>query len=162
MAKHGKNYTSAAEKVEQRTYPLSEAVALAKENAWAKFDETIELAFLLGVDPRHADQMVRGVVALPSGTGKDITACQDNRDGLFLDRCRRGVAVIGDGTQNLFTQAKIRKIHTVRIRPAVWGGRPAPNFSRAGSAILGSSYGKSMMATAKPWPFPPVSLVSCS
>ena len=53
-------------------YTLSESVALAKENANAKFDETVELAFLLGVDPRHADQMVRGSVSLPHGTGKTV------------------------------------------------------------------------------------------
>jgi large subunit ribosomal protein L1 len=55
-----------------RKYTLDEAVAGVKENATAKFDETVELAFLLGVDPRHADQMVRGSVALPHGTGRDV------------------------------------------------------------------------------------------
>ena len=55
-----------------RTYTLSEATAFVKEAATAKFDETIELAFFLGVDPRHAEQMVRGAVSLPHGTGKKI------------------------------------------------------------------------------------------
>lgn len=55
-----------------RSYSLSEAVKLVKECATAKFDETIELAFLLGVDPKHAEQMVRGAVSLPHGTGKKI------------------------------------------------------------------------------------------
>jgi large subunit ribosomal protein L1 len=72
MAKHGKSYRQAAEKVEQRPYPLGEAIELAKENAYAKFDETLEIAMRLGVDPKHADQMVRGTVVLPHGTGKSV------------------------------------------------------------------------------------------
>jgi len=72
VAKHGKNFTAAAASVEPRVYPLIEAVALAKENAFAKFDETMEMALRLGVDPRHADQMVRGTVVLPHGTGKSV------------------------------------------------------------------------------------------
>jgi large subunit ribosomal protein L1 len=67
----GKKYRAAAEKVEsQRRYQLHEAVELAKEIAFAKFDETIELTMVLGVDPRKADQMVRGTVVLPHGLGK--------------------------------------------------------------------------------------------
>lgn len=72
MAKHGKNFTAAAAKVEPRAYALSEAVSLAKESAFAKFDESMEMALRLGVDPRHADQMVRGTVVLPHGTGKSV------------------------------------------------------------------------------------------
>ena len=55
-----------------RTYALGEAIALVKQGAKAKFDETVEMSVGLGVDPRHADQMVRGVVALPHGTGKTV------------------------------------------------------------------------------------------
>jgi large subunit ribosomal protein L1 len=55
-----------------RAYPLDEAVSLVKRHATAKFDETVEVAIRLGVDPRHADQMIRGAVALPHGTGKQI------------------------------------------------------------------------------------------
>jgi large subunit ribosomal protein L1 len=72
VAKHGKNFTAAAAKVEPRAYALSDAVNLAKESAFAKFDETMEMALRLGVDPRHADQMVRGTVVLPHGTGKSV------------------------------------------------------------------------------------------
>lgn len=72
MARHGKNFKQAVEKVESRPYSLNEAVELAKESAFAKFDETMDLAMRLGVDPRHADQMVRGTVALPHGTGKSV------------------------------------------------------------------------------------------
>jgi large subunit ribosomal protein L1 len=56
----------------EKAYPLAEAVKLVKDNAKAKFDETVEIAVNLGVDPRHADQQVRGVVSLPSGTGRDV------------------------------------------------------------------------------------------
>ena len=56
----------------EKFYAVDEAIALVKQNATAKFDETVELALNLGVDPRHADQMVRGVVSLPKGTGKDV------------------------------------------------------------------------------------------
>ena len=72
MARHGKNFKQAVEKVESNPYSLSEAVGLAKGAAFAKFDETMEMAMRLGVDPRHADQMVRGTVALPHGTGKSV------------------------------------------------------------------------------------------
>ncbi|WP_297058338.1 50S ribosomal protein L1 [Thermosulfurimonas sp.] len=71
MAKRGKKYRAALEKVDRtRRYSFEEAVKLALENAYAKFDETVEVAVKLGVDPRHADQMVRGSVVLPHGTGK--------------------------------------------------------------------------------------------
>ncbi len=70
MAKHGKKYREAAQKVEARPYPLRDALALAKDAAYAKFDETVEVNLRLGVDPKHADQMVRGTVVLPHGLGK--------------------------------------------------------------------------------------------
>ena len=70
MAKHGKKYRSAAEKVEQRPYQLDEAFQLLKQISYAKFNETVELSMLLGVDPKHADQMVRGTTLLPHGTGQ--------------------------------------------------------------------------------------------
>jgi large subunit ribosomal protein L1 len=73
MAKHGKKYTDAAKKVDsQALYSPLEAVDFVKQSAKASFDETVELAVRLGVDPRKADQMVRGTVALPSGTGTDV------------------------------------------------------------------------------------------
>jgi len=72
VAKHGKKYRQALEKVAPRAYPLSDALALAKDAAYAKFDETVEVAMRLGVDPKHADQMVRGTVVLPHGLGKSV------------------------------------------------------------------------------------------
>jgi large subunit ribosomal protein L1 len=70
MAQHGKKYRAAADKVEHRPYQLDEAMQLLKEIAYAKFNETVELSMLLGVDPKHADQMVRGTTVLPHGTGQ--------------------------------------------------------------------------------------------
>jgi len=70
LAKHGKKYRAAFEKVEQRPYQLDEAFGLLKQIAYAKFNETVELSMLLGVDPKHADQMVRGTTVLPHGTGQ--------------------------------------------------------------------------------------------
>ena len=72
MARHGKSYNNASTQVEDREYHLGEAVALLKDVSYAKFDETVEVAMRLGVDPRHADQMVRGTVVLPHGTGRTL------------------------------------------------------------------------------------------
>ena len=73
MAKHGKNYLEAAKAVEEeRNYSPNEAVDLAKQTARAKFDETVELHLRTNSDPRHADQLVRGVALLPHGLGKEI------------------------------------------------------------------------------------------
>jgi len=72
MAKQSKRQKAMAEIDRDRFYPVDEAISVVKNNATAKFDETIEVALNLGVDPRHADQMVRGVVSLPKGTGKDV------------------------------------------------------------------------------------------
>jgi large subunit ribosomal protein L1 len=74
MRKHGKKYRAAEEKVEAgRKYTLEEGVAKVKEIAFAKFDETVELTMWLGVDPRKADQLVRGTVVLPHGLGRSKT-----------------------------------------------------------------------------------------
>ena len=73
MAKAGKRVKAIKAATEGKSnLPIAEAVSLVKANATAKFDETIEIAMNLGVDPRHADQMVRGVVSLPNGTGKSV------------------------------------------------------------------------------------------
>ncbi|QIE56943.1 50S ribosomal protein L1 [Pikeienuella piscinae] len=73
MAKLGKRVKAARAAFDGKSnLPLADAVALVKANATAKFDETVEIAMNLGVDPRHADQMVRGTVTLPSGTGKTV------------------------------------------------------------------------------------------
>ena len=72
MARQSKREQKFGEVDREKFYGVDEAISLVKQNATAKFDETVELALNLGVDPRHADQMVRGVVSLPKGTGKDV------------------------------------------------------------------------------------------
>ena len=78
-----------------KTFPLDEAVKLVKENANAKFDETVEIAVNLGVDPRHADQNVRGVVNLPSGTGRDVRVAVFARDAKAAEAQAAGADIIG-------------------------------------------------------------------
>ena len=78
-----------------RIYPLPEAVALAKRNATAKFDETIELSMNLGIDPRHADQMVRGLISLPHGTGKTVRVGVFARGPKAEEALAAGADVVG-------------------------------------------------------------------
>ncbi len=78
-----------------KLYGVSEAIALIKEHATAKFDETIEVALNLGVDPRHADQMVRGVVSLPKGTGKTVRVAVFAKDAKADEARAAGADVVG-------------------------------------------------------------------
>ena len=75
--------------------PLAEAVKLVKANAKAKFDETVEIAVNLGVDPRHADQQVRGVVSLPSGTGRDVRVAVIAKDAKAAEATAAGADIVG-------------------------------------------------------------------
>ena len=76
MAKVGKKYAEAAKKVDRsKSYPVAEAVQLAKETNTVKFDASVEVSFKLNVDPRHADQQIRGAMVLPHGTGKTQKVC---------------------------------------------------------------------------------------
>src|SRR6186713_762634 len=70
MRRHGKKYTAARAQVADRAYTIEEAIPLVQKVKYVKFDETVELTLRLGVDPKHADQMVRGTVVLPHGLGK--------------------------------------------------------------------------------------------
>lgn len=73
MAKRGRKYSSALEKYDRlKEYSLDESIKILKDIAYAKYDETVELHMRLGVDPRHSDQLVRGTVSLPNGTGKTV------------------------------------------------------------------------------------------
>src|SRR5215470_4943500 len=95
----GKRMKSARTGVDPRkTYPLAEAVKMVKSRAKAKFDETIEVALNLGVDPRHADQMVRGVVNLPNGTGKNLRVAVFAK-GAKADEAKKAGAVTMDVTK---------------------------------------------------------------
>ncbi|MGI8840071.1 MAG: 50S ribosomal protein L1 [Caulobacteraceae bacterium] len=77
------------------THGLAEAVKLVKANATAKFDESVEIAVNLGVDPRHADQQVRGVVSLPSGTGRDVRVAVIAKDAKAEEAKAAGAEVVG-------------------------------------------------------------------
>lgn len=95
MAK-GKRIRAAREGVDElKQYQLGEAVKLVKQNAKAKFDETVELSMNLGVDPRHADQMVRGVVNLPHGTGKSVRVAVFARGDKAAEAEAAGADVVG-------------------------------------------------------------------
>ncbi|MDP1628441.1 50S ribosomal protein L1 [Parvibaculum sp.] len=97
MAKAGKRIEKAREGIDRKkTYGLDEAVKMVKDRASVKFDETIEVAIALGVDPRHADQMVRGVVALPSGSGRTVRVAVFAK-GDKADQARAaGADIVGD------------------------------------------------------------------
>ena len=94
--KDGKRYKAAIQAVDRnRTYPLDEAIKLVKANAKAKFDETIEVAMNLGIDPRHADQAVRGMVELPNGTGKSVRVAVFARAAKAEEAKAAGADIVG-------------------------------------------------------------------
>jgi large subunit ribosomal protein L1 len=96
MAKLTKKQKAQASTVDkERLYGVDEAIGLVKSNATAKFDETIEVAMNLAVDPRHADQMVRGVVTLPAGTGKDVRVAVFARGNKADEALAAGADVVG-------------------------------------------------------------------
>ncbi|MDR0469454.1 MAG: 50S ribosomal protein L1 [Peptococcaceae bacterium] len=97
MVKHGKRYEDATKKIEKETlYDPAEAIHLVKELANAKFDETIDLAFRLGIDPRHADQQIRGAVVLPYGTGKTPKVLVFAKGDKAREATEAGADFVGD------------------------------------------------------------------
>jgi large subunit ribosomal protein L1 len=96
MSKIGKRTTEISKGVDRKKlYALNDAVKMVKERAKAKFDETVEVAMNLGVDPRHADQMVRGVVNLPNGTGKNVRVAVFARDAKAEEAKKAGADIVG-------------------------------------------------------------------
>jgi large subunit ribosomal protein L1 len=95
MAKLSKRQKALTAVDRDRFYPVDEAIALVKGNATAKFDETVEIALNLGVDPRHADQMVRGVVNLPKGTGKTVRVAVFAKGAKADEATAAGADVVG-------------------------------------------------------------------
>lgn len=96
MAKTGKRLRTGREGIDRTaTYGLDEAVKMVKERATAKFDETIEIAMNLGVDPRHSDQMVRGMVQLPNGTGKSVRVAVFARGAKADEAKEAGADLVG-------------------------------------------------------------------
>ena len=113
MAK-GKRITKAREGVDPaKAYSLDEAVKLVKERAKAKFDETVEIAMNLGVDPRHADQMVRGVVTLPNGTGRSQRVAVFARGAKADEAKAAGADVVG--AEELVTEVQGGRIDFDRV-----------------------------------------------
>ena len=96
MTQTGKRLKAARDGVERtKLYPLDEAVAMVKDRAKAKFDETVEVAMNLGVDPRHADQMVRGVVQLPNGSGRNVRVAVFARGAKADEAKAAGADIVG-------------------------------------------------------------------
>jgi large subunit ribosomal protein L1 len=95
MAKLTKRQKALTEIDRNRFYPVDEAIAIVKKNATTKFDETVEVALNLGVDPRHADQMVRGVVNLPKGTGKSVRVAVFAKGAKAEEATKAGADVVG-------------------------------------------------------------------
>jgi len=114
MAKIGKRTAAIAEGIDRKKlYAIGEAVKLVKERAKAKFDETVEIAFNLGVDPRHADQMVRGVVNLPNGTGKTVRVAVFAKDAKADEARKAGADVVG--AEDLVEQVTAGNINFDRV-----------------------------------------------
>jgi large subunit ribosomal protein L1 len=114
MATAGKRLTEARTGLDRKKlYPLEEALKLVKERAKAKFDESIELAFNLGVDPRHADQMVRGVVNLPNGTGKTVRVAVFARGDKAEEAKKAGADIVG--AEDLVQQVQDGNINFDRV-----------------------------------------------
>jgi large subunit ribosomal protein L1 len=96
MARKGKRFAAALENLDRNAlYTIEDAVKILKDNAKAKFDETIEVAMNLGVDPRHADQMVRGTVSLPHGTGKALKVAVFAKDAKADEARAAGADFVG-------------------------------------------------------------------
>ncbi|MEM8936418.1 MAG: 50S ribosomal protein L1 [Pseudomonadota bacterium] len=96
MPKIGKRTRAARDAVDRKiAYSVEDAVKIVKGNAGAKFDETIEIAMNLGVDPRHADQMVRGVVSLPNGTGRTVRVAVFAKDAKADEAKEAGADIVG-------------------------------------------------------------------
>ncbi len=114
MAKLTKKQKKLAETVDiQKVYAVDEAIGLVKSLATAKFDETVELAMNLGVDPRHADQMVRGVVNLPKGTGKHVRVAVFARGDKAEEARKAGAEIVG--AEDLMEEIQGGKIDFERV-----------------------------------------------
>ena len=114
MAKTGKRLQKAKENIDRTAlYALSDAVKIIKENANTKFDETIDIALNLGVDPKHADQMVRGVVSLPHGTGKSLRVAVFAKGDKVKEAEDAGADLVG--SDELADQVKKGEINFDRV-----------------------------------------------
>jgi large subunit ribosomal protein L1 len=114
MAKHSKRFRSAFGTVNRETlYSVADAVKLVKKNATAKFDETIEIAFNLGIDPKQSDQTVRGAVTLPGGTGKTVRVAVFAKDAKAAEAKAAGADLVG--AQDLAEKVEKGEINFDRV-----------------------------------------------
>jgi large subunit ribosomal protein L1 len=114
MAHIGKRTAEITKGVDRKKlYGLGEAVKMVKERAKAKFDETVEVAMNLGVDPRHADQMVRGVVNLPNGTGKNVRVAVFAKDAKAEEARKAGADIVG--AEDLVAEVQAGKLDFDRV-----------------------------------------------
>jgi large subunit ribosomal protein L1 len=114
MAKHSKRFRAAFGTVNrEKLYQLDEAVKLIKKNATAKFDETIEIAFNLGIDPKQSDQTVRGAVTLPGGTGKTVRVAVFAKDAKAAEAKAAGADLVG--AQDLAEKVEKGEINFDRV-----------------------------------------------
>src|SRR3569832_1176863 len=113
MAKISKRQKNLAPVDREKFYGVDEALGLVKQNATAKFDETVEVALILGVDPRHADQKVRGVVSLPKGTGKTVRVAVFAKGGKADEAKAAGADVVG--AEDLMEQVQGGQIAFARV-----------------------------------------------
>ena len=99
----GKKLTAIKKDLDQnKEYSLEEAISLLKKNSFTKFDETLDVAINLGVDPRHSDQMVRCMVSLPAGTGKDVRVAVICKDDKVAEATAAGADLAGYGRLKFF------------------------------------------------------------
>ena len=110
----GKQYQAAAKQVQARDYPLEEAVPLLQKIKFAKFDETVEVHLRLGVDPKHADQMVRGTVVMPNGLGKSKKVLVIAGGDKQKEAEEAGADFVGG--ENMVNEDPIRKLDGLRRR----------------------------------------------
>ena len=121
MAKVSKRYKALTEKIENRKYSLADACVSVKELKSAKFDESVEIALNLNVDPRHADQMIRGAVVLPNGTGKTVRVAVFAK-GLKMDEAKAaGADIVGNDDLAEAIQAGIINFDVLVATPDCMG-----------------------------------------
>src|SRR5271170_800549 len=137
MSTLGKRTRTAREGVDrEKLYPLAEAVKMVKDRAKAKFDETVEVAMNLGIDPRHADQTVRGVVNLPNGSGRSVRVAVFARGAKADEAKAAGADVVG--AEDLVEKVQGGNIDFARV---VATARLMPLVGRLGNAVKGAKGG---------------------
>jgi large subunit ribosomal protein L1 len=117
MPKRGKKYQESSSKIEStKRYEFNEAIDAAISSSYAKFDETVDVAVRLGVDPRHADQMVRGTVVLPNGLGKEVKVLVFAKGEKEMEAKEAGAEFVGN--EDLVLK-KLKKAGSALIKPSL-------------------------------------------